>query len=282
VAPDTTLTGPSGTIGSRTATFTASASEPGATFACSLDGGAWAACASPGTFEGLAVGDHTLAVRAVDRAGNADPSPASAVWTVDTDDVPPGPVRRAKARGGDHAATLTWALPPDVDVDHVEIRRSRLGKGAKAAKPADLGLASAFVDRRLRNGVRYRYTIVVVDESGNRSQAVSVEVTPKLDRLVGPGRAVPGSRVALHWVPVKGASFYNVQVFRGLEKVLSVWPGRARLALGPSWTWEGVRRTLEPGRYTWYVWPAYGTSPGTARYGELLGKDAFRVARGAG
>ena len=45
-------------------------------FECSLDGGAWQPCGPVATFTGLSKGRHTLAVRAVDSAGTADPTPA--------------------------------------------------------------------------------------------------------------------------------------------------------------------------------------------------------------
>ena len=84
VPPDTTIvSGPSGSVASTTATFDFS-SEAGATFQCSLDGAAFTACTDPVTFTGLAQGAHTLLVRAVDTAGNVDPTPASRGWTVDT------------------------------------------------------------------------------------------------------------------------------------------------------------------------------------------------------
>ena len=45
--------------------------EPGAELACSLDGSAFAPCASGVGFPGLAPGEHVLVVRATDAAGNA-------------------------------------------------------------------------------------------------------------------------------------------------------------------------------------------------------------------
>jgi hypothetical protein len=82
-APETTITsGPSGTLGTAAASFTFSSSEPGSAFECRIDAAPFAACTSPKAFSALANGSHTFEVRAIDAAGNADPSPASRTWTV--------------------------------------------------------------------------------------------------------------------------------------------------------------------------------------------------------
>ncbi|HEX9696755.1 MAG TPA: Ig-like domain-containing protein [Actinomycetota bacterium] len=99
-APDTTITGgPSGAGSSREATFTFASTEAGSTFACSLDGAPFASCASPFTRTDLADGPHAFAVRAADAAGNTDPTPATASWSIDATapdttitDGPPGTV----------------------------------------------------------------------------------------------------------------------------------------------------------------------------------------------
>ncbi len=58
------------------ATFRFASSEPGSRFLCKLDGGKFRACASPKTYKRLAPGAHTFRVKARDRAGNVDASPA--------------------------------------------------------------------------------------------------------------------------------------------------------------------------------------------------------------
>jgi MYXO-CTERM domain-containing protein len=81
--PDTTIvSGPTGNTESTSATFTFSSSETGVTYECNLDGAGFQPCTNPVTFDGLAEGEHTLQVRARDGAGNVDPTPATATWTV--------------------------------------------------------------------------------------------------------------------------------------------------------------------------------------------------------
>lgn len=80
--PETTITsGPTGSTTATAASFAFGSSEP-ATFQCALDGAAWSTCTSPASYSSLTIGSHTFQVRAVDAAGNIDPSPASQSWTV--------------------------------------------------------------------------------------------------------------------------------------------------------------------------------------------------------
>jgi hypothetical protein len=82
--PETAIaSAPSGSIASTSAAISFS-SEPDARFQCSLDGAAFADCASPASYSGLAQGAHAFDVRAIDAAGNVEASPAQARWTVDT------------------------------------------------------------------------------------------------------------------------------------------------------------------------------------------------------
>jgi hypothetical protein len=77
--PHTTFTSPMPTGSSAILAFTAD--EP-ATFACSLDGAAFAPCTSPQTVGGLVAGTHSFAVVATDALGNVEATPATETWTV--------------------------------------------------------------------------------------------------------------------------------------------------------------------------------------------------------
>jgi hypothetical protein len=66
-------------------TFRFSSNDGAATFECKLDNGTFDVCTSPKEYSGLPEGStHTFEVRAVDSAGNPDPTPARRTWTVDT------------------------------------------------------------------------------------------------------------------------------------------------------------------------------------------------------
>jgi plastocyanin len=82
-APNTRIAaGPSGTTRSRQAAFRFAASEAGSTFECKLDAGRWRSCRSPTTYRRLRIGTHTFQVRARDRSGNLDRTPATRRWRV--------------------------------------------------------------------------------------------------------------------------------------------------------------------------------------------------------
>ena len=125
--PDTSITaGPSGTVGSSSTSFEFSSPEPGASFECKLDTANWAACSSPKAYTALSDGSHTFSVRAKDGLGNADASPPSRTWTVDTtaptasiSQGPSGTVASASASfqflSADGSASFECSLESDED-----------------------------------------------------------------------------------------------------------------------------------------------------------------------
>ncbi len=97
--PDTEISsGPAdgGLSNRNTPSFTYT-SEPDAAFECSVDGGRFNACSSPSNLT-FPDGEHTFAVRAVDAAGNADLSPASRAFRIDTT-APDTTIRGLRIRG---------------------------------------------------------------------------------------------------------------------------------------------------------------------------------------
>ena len=81
-APDTTITRRPTYRHPRHSRFKAVSSEAGSTFRCRVDGGPVQPCGPKIDYIGLKKGKHTLVVYAVDAAGNADATPASATWKV--------------------------------------------------------------------------------------------------------------------------------------------------------------------------------------------------------
>jgi LPXTG-site transpeptidase (sortase) family protein len=88
-APTTSITAkPDDPDNSASPSFTFSGEDPDgsgvAGFECSLDGAAFSSCSSPKSYSSLIDGNHTFQVRSVDAAGNADASPESYTWQIDT------------------------------------------------------------------------------------------------------------------------------------------------------------------------------------------------------
>jgi len=217
--------------------------------------------ADPAATAGSVVGGCT------DLAGNR----TTASFPVSYDSTPPAPAQ-VTAAPGDRSITLSWKAPPDTAA--IQVARSAPGS---ATGPAVIyaGTGDHATDRGLRNGVRYRYLVTVLDRAGNAT-ATRLSAVPTASSL----RPVSGSRVAtpprLTWAHARGARYYNVQLMRRGHKILSAWPRSPHLQLRAVWTFRGKTHRLKPGAYRWYVWPGHG--PRSAhRYGALLGSSVFRV-----
>jgi Ca2+-binding RTX toxin-like protein len=84
-APETDkIAGPKKLVKGEKATFTFGSPTSGAAFECQVDKGAFKACSSPFKVKTkkLKTGKHTLTVRAVQPAGNADPTPSAFTFKV--------------------------------------------------------------------------------------------------------------------------------------------------------------------------------------------------------
>jgi len=197
-----------------------------------------------------------------DKAGNV--GHGTAKFSYDED---PPTIGTVTAQHGNRSVSLSWTM--SADADRCQVTRT----GAKGpAKVVYRGAGTTYQDRGLKAGAKYKYAVTAFDKAENPATS-SVEVTAT-GRLVGP---VPGQVVAspprLSWLPVKGATYYNVQLIRG-KRILSTWPTRAALQLRKSWVYHGHRYHLRPGVYRWYVWPGF-KKRALAHYGRLVGSSSF-------
>jgi hypothetical protein len=202
-----------------------------------------------------------------DQAGNTS---APRPYSLNYDATAPA-LRAVAAAAGDGAVTLGWSPG---DAGRVIVTRTP-GVGRVPSSVVFNGAGAGYVDSTVHNGVGYAYTVTAFDAAGNAATATAT-ARPRT-RLLGPRQAaLLGAPPLLRWKRVIRARYYNVQVFRGAQKILSTWPRHPRLRMRRTWRYLGRRERLTPGTYRWYVWPGYGKRSGH-RYGRLLGTRQFTV-----
>ena len=91
----------------------------------------------------------------------------------------------------------------------------------------------------------------------------------------------------VEWAKVPKARFYNLQLWRGRQKLLTTWLKATKLKLAPAWSYQGKRQRLVIGGYIAFVWPAFGTTQRAevrqaARSGALRREALSRLARTGG
>ena len=202
-----------------------------------------------------------------DNAGNV----GTRIFATHYDATPPA-LAEVLAQPRDHAVLLRIAA----GADSAGIRISRMpGRRGHSRSTLYRGRPRGLTDRHVSNGHRYRYVVTALDQAGNPARRrVAVIPGPRLLRPA-PGAAV-AAPLRLRWTPVRGARYYNVQLFRDGRKLMSTWPTRASSRIGATWRFAGRARQLAPGRYRWYVWPGFGARS-ERRFGRLVGSRSFVV-----
>lgn len=230
----------------------------------------------------LPVGTTAVTFTATDAAGNV--ATKRTVITVlavgqtapPADFSPPPNPTGIVAKAGDRRVDLSWKSA--ADVAYVTVNLTVVGQSKPGKEACRVSTRTCAV-RNLRNGATYRFVLIAWDRVGNRSKGVVVRATPDTERLVSPEQNARITRPPLlRWAPFAKASYYNVQLWRGKQKVLSIWPSVPRLQLSASWTFDRKKQRLQPGVYTWYVWPGLGARA-AVRYGGLLGSRTFVVVK---
>ncbi|MFL5756375.1 MAG: HYR domain-containing protein [Chloroflexota bacterium] len=235
----------------------------------------------------LPVGNDTVTFVARDASGNS--TTGTAVLNVKpqpppgtpqlpptvVDRTPPGDVTGVSVKVGNRLVRIRWKNPPANDFAYVLITRSLPTPGAEPTTVYK-GKGVQLVDRKVTNGISYRYLLLAFDQAGNASGGVAVGATPRRQLLTAPP---DGAKVKkppkLVWIGK--ASFFNVQLYRGKTKVLSTWPTKSTYVLKKTWKYDKRRYRMSRGAYRWYVWPAFG-SRSRPEYGGLLGTSAFTYA----
>jgi hypothetical protein len=164
-----------------------------------------------------------------DKAGNVGAASVHLAY----DSTPPPPV------GDVNHQALGQGRSPELEGfgRHKDGASDSVGRqGGAQARLQRVG--SSYRDQALRPGAKYKYTFTAFDAASN-STAETAAVTAT-GRLVAP---FPGESVTspprLSWVPVKGASYYNVQLIKN-HRVLSAWPARANFKVPVHWKYRGT------------------------------------------
>ncbi len=124
-------------------------------FQCRREGGSFVSCSSPQTYTGLGEGSHTFEVRAVDDAGNIDPSPENYTWSVDTT-VPETTITdQPAAISSSVNATFEFSSEPGADFE------CALNSGALAPCTSPKTFSDLSPNRE------HTFRVVATDEAGN-------------------------------------------------------------------------------------------------------------------
>jgi hypothetical protein len=224
-----------------------------------------ASCTSPVSYSRPDSADAKVTGSCRDAAGNVS-APASSSFKFDA--TPPA-TPAVEILAGGKSVTLGWKKSDGAT--SYEVLRGP--SSSSRLKVVWRGTALRYVDRSVRDRTRYRYVVRALDRAGNPA-GMTIVVTPQLPVYAPAPGTVTHIPPTVRWATDAKARFYNVQVYRGKTKVLSLWPTAAQLPLPRSWAFAGQRWKLRPGTYRVFVWPAFG-SMASPRYGKLLGQTSF-------
>jgi hypothetical protein len=153
----------------------------------------------------------------------------------------------------------------------------RLNRSARLELPsADPAIAARTDEAR-----RPRKTGWAVVAGGGLLIALATSVSALLlvgndgSQVGGPGEGTATERsqassqdLELRWKPVRGATLYNVILWKEGVRVLDLWPRRASVRL--------PKERLGPGTYQWFVYPMLGDGAGR-RYGRVTARGTVRT-----
>jgi hypothetical protein len=224
---------------------------------------------STATYSGPDKGSAPVSGGCTDIAGNFAAAPVSINY-----DATAPVLSKAAVDSRNGSDVVTWKSSSPSDTAVVQ----RWQRGTKNQPVVFRGAGASFQDKKVAAGLEYMYAVQTFDQAGNASKRRLVAGLAKVVTM----RKLPYvPRVAdqpiLHWAAVKGADYYNVQLYRGSKRVYAAWPTTNHLGLPAKWRWNGKRHRLSPGKYRWYVWAGFGARS-FARY-RTVGSAQFVVPR---
>jgi M6 family metalloprotease-like protein len=219
--PNTQFTGgPLSVTNLTSANFTFTSTEPNSTFACKLDGGAFATCTSPKSYSNLAAGNHTFQVQATDQAGNTDPTPASYNWAIDITapdtSITSGPTGTITV----NSATFNWTGSENVTAAANLVYTYRLDPIEPSFSA--FGSATSKSYTNLANG-NYTFYVKARDQAGNEdttpaTQGFTLSVpVPSSIRVTSPNGGESwktSSRQTILWTSSGVAGNVTIQLSR--------------------------------------------------------------------
>lgn len=193
-----------------------------------------------------------------ERSGLPRPLPSAAVRS----DVAPSPPRLTAAAAAIVHATCTATSDPRrwrwiLAMGAVACLVGLYGVPAVISTGSDSPPAQASTDE----GRAARAATASTERPARVSPRASERPTPTKRATSAPAspartkRATPPEKRTFAWAPVAGAAGYEVQLFRGPDRLLLKRTRDSRLELSASWRYEDRRVELRPGTYRWYVWP---------------------------
>ncbi|MBI4897580.1 MAG: hypothetical protein HY827_04345 [Actinobacteria bacterium] len=224
--PETTITGGPAQLSVTNAAspvFTFDANEPGSAYNCRVDGSPYSLCASTFTSPVLSDGVHSIDVYAIDAAGNADATPASRTFIVDT--VAPTVAVTSPNTG----SFLNWPTP---QVAFTITDYSGFTETCQVDSDAPVPCTSPYTTPVLADGT-HTVTVVSTDDGGNSAAAATtftIDTVPpetSLDAAPSNGSTIATASPALTFSSEPGVGFecwLNTGGFNSCTSPLAVGP----------------------------------------------------------
>ena len=136
-----------------------------ASFECRRDSEEWAPCTSPRSYTALAEGAHSFEVRAIDKVGNTDPSPATFNWSIDT--IAPNTTidsKPAVLTNSANATSASRALTGGSGVASFQCRRD-------SSNPADWAACTSPQSYSSLADGAHNFEVRAIDQAGNADQS---------------------------------------------------------------------------------------------------------------